>query len=323
MLRILLWIISFMTLTLTYNTVYARSFGDFLNEIKVQALSVGISEQTLNKTLPTIKYVAKSVELDRKQNEFTISFEKYQQNQLPMSRINKAVQFLRENKATFDKIENQYKVPRERIVALWAIESNFGGYTGNFHVPSVLATLAYDGRRAELFTNQLLDALKIIDKGHIESLAMTGSWAGAMGQSQFMPSSFLSYAVDFTKDGTADIWRAKPDVWASIANYLSTEGWDFGKPVMMPVSIPQGFVITENIEKEYHSLSEIRALGIQVNYTGNDNPLVKLIAPDRSINKQSFIVFKNFSVLMHWNRSYFFGLTAAKLGDMIRNAYGR
>jgi membrane-bound lytic murein transglycosylase B len=273
--------------------------------------------------LPTIKYVAKSVELDRKQNEFTISFEKYQQNQLPLSRINKAIQFLQQNKTTFDQIEHQYKVPRERIVALWAIESNFGGYTGNFHVPSVLATLAYDGRRAELFTNQLLDALKIIDKGHIESRAMTGSWAGAMGQSQFMPSSFLRYAVDFTKDGTADIWRAKPDVWASIANYLSTEGWDFDKPVTLPVTLPQGFVITENLEKEYHALSEIRAMGIQVAYAGNDNPLVKVIAPDRSLNKQSFIVFKNFSVLMHWNKSYFFGLTAAKLGDMIRNSYYR
>jgi membrane-bound lytic murein transglycosylase B len=261
------------------------------------------------------------VALDRKQNEFTITFEKYQQNQLPMSRVKKAVAFLRDNKSTFDIIEQKYKVPRERIVALWAIESNFGQHTGNFHIPSVLATLAYDGRRAELFTSQLLDSFKIIDKGHIEPKSMIGSWAGAMGQSQFMPSSFLKYAVDYTGDGTADIWRAKPDVWASIANYLSTEGWDFDKPVILPVTLPKGFIVTEKLEKEYHSLSELRGLGVDIHYTGNDNPMVKLIAPDRSVQKQSFIVFKNFDVLMHWNRSYFFGLTAAKLGDMIRSNY--
>lgn len=302
------------------NVASARSFGAFLTDIKVQALASGISERTLQKTMPTVRYVAKAVALDRKQNEFTITFEKYQQNQLPQSRVKKAVQFLKSNKATFDVIEQKYQVPRERIVALWAIESNFGQHTGNFHIPSVLATLAYDGRRAELFTNQFLDALKIIDAGHIEPKAMIGSWAGAMGQSQFMPSSFLKYAVDFTGDGTADIWRAKADVWASIANYLSTEGWDFKTPVSLPVRLPQGFIITEKLEKEYHSLSELRALGVNITYAGTDNPMVKLIAPDRSVSKQAFIVFKNFDVLMHWNRSYFFGLTAAKLGDMIRNA---
>jgi membrane-bound lytic murein transglycosylase B len=150
---------------------------------------------------------------------------------------------------------------------------------------------------------------------------MTGSWAGAMGQSQFMPSSFLNYAVDFTGDGTADIWRAKADVWASIANYLSTEGWDFNKPVTLSVTLPKGFIVTENLEKEYHTISELRMLGVNIGYTGTDNPMVKLIVPDRSIHNQAFIAFKNFDVLMHWNRSYFFGLTAAKLGDMIRHHY--
>jgi membrane-bound lytic murein transglycosylase B len=301
--------------------VSARSFYDFLNEIKVQALAKGISENTVNKTLPTIKFVQKSIDLDHQQSEFTVTFEKYQQNQLPISRIQKAVAFLKDNKEIFDAIEQKYHVPRERIVALWAIESNFGQNTGNFHVPSVLATLAYDGRRSELFTEQLLNALEIIDKGHIESAAMIGSWAGAMGQSQFMPSSFLKYAVDYTGDGTADIWRAKADVWASIANYLATEGWDFSKPTIMPVTLPHNFIITDALEKEYRPLSELRAMGIHVDYQRHDNPLVKLIAPDRSVNKQSFIVYKNFDVLLHWNRSYFFALTAAKLGDMIREAY--
>ena len=301
----------FLLIMIQISSGFARSFSEFLNEIKLQALSKGISENTLNKTLPTIKYVQKSITLDRKQNEFTITFEKYQENQLPNARIQKAVR----------TIENKYNVPRENIVALWAIETDFGRYTGNFHVPSVLATLAYDGRRAELFTSQLIDALTIIDKGHVQPKAMIGSWAGAMGQSQFMPSSFLKYAVDFTGDGTADIWRAKADVWASIANYLATEGWDFNKSVAIAVTLPKGFVITEALEKEYRPISELKQMGIQYNYQSSDNPLVKLIAPDRSLYKQSFIVFKNFDVLMHWNRSYFFALTAAKLGDKIRDAY--
>ncbi len=321
MVRFLHFCLTIFFLISKVNYTNARSFGDFLNEIKLQALTKGISENTLNKTLPTIKYVQQAVTLDRKQSEFTITFEKYQQNQLPMSRINKAVRFLTDNKAIFDKIEQQYQVPRERIVALWAIESNFGASMGNFHVPSVLATLAYDGRRHELFTSQLLDALTIIDQGHIQSASMRGSWAGAMGQSQFMPSSFLKYAVDYTGDGTSDIWRAKPDVWASIARYLSTEGWDFNKPTTLSVMLPVGFKVTEALEKEYRPLSELKAMGIQIPYNGNDNPLVKLIVPDRSVQKQSFVVFKNFDVLLHWNRSYFFALTAAKLGDMIRTAY--
>ncbi len=308
-------------------TLYAHSFDAFLNEVKIQALAKGISENTLNATLPTIKFVQKSIDLDRKQSEFTVTFEQYQQNQLPLSRIQKAVYFLKNNKETFDIIEQKYQVPRERIVALWAIESNFGQNTGNFHVPSVLATLGYDGRRSALFTEQLLNALEIIDKKQIESKNMIGSWAGAMGQSQFMPSSFLRYAVDYTGDGTADIWRAKADVWASIANYLATEGWALNKPTTLPVTLPNGFEITEKLEKEYRPLSELKAMGVTIHYgqnnSSNDNSMVKLIAPDRSVNKQAFVVFKNFDVLLHWNRSYFFALTAAKLGDKIRTEYNK
>jgi len=296
----------------------ARSFQNFLSQIKVQALSKGISEKTINKVMPTIHYVKKSITLDRKQSEFTLTFEKYQKNQLTKSRINKAVKYLRNNKKTFDIIERRYQVPREQIVALWAIESNFGTHMGKFHIPSVLATLAYDGRRAEMFTDQLLKALQIIDAGHITSKTMLGSWAGAMGQSQFMPSSFLSYAVDYTGDGTADIWRAKPDVWASIGNYLHTEGWKFGKPTKIPAILPPNFKITEDFEKNDRTLPALHQLGVKAFYRGNDNPAVRLIEPDRSSHKQAFVTFKNFYVLLHWNRSYFFALTAADLAEKIR-----
>lgn len=301
-------------------SVYARSFAEFLDHIKIQALSKGISEQTINKTWPHVKYVKKAVTLDRRQSEFTVTFEKYQQNQLPNSRIKKAVRFLKKNKATFDVIEKRYQVPREQIVALWAIESNFGKNTGGFHIPSVLATLAYDGRRAELFTKQFLDALTIIDQGHISAKGMIGSWAGAMGQSQFMPSSFLQYAVDYTRDGTADIWRAKADVWASIGNYLSTEGWRMGANVTMPVKLPKNFTVTEKLEKEYNSIAMLQKLGVQFPKSAPLYATAKLIVPDRSTQHQAFIAFKNFDVLLHWNRSYFFALTASKLAQKIKMA---
>jgi membrane-bound lytic murein transglycosylase B len=305
------------------NMAYSKSFTEFLDDIKIKAIAGGISEATTQNVISDIQYVNKAVELDRKQSEFTVTFEKYQQNQLPHSRVFKAVKFLKNNKQIFDALEAQYQVPRERIVALWAIESNFGQNMGNFHIPSVLATLAYDGRRAELFTSQLLDALKIIDAGHISSKNMKGSWAGAMGQSQFMPSSFLKYAIDYSKDGSADIWQSKSDVWASIANYLATEGWQMGQPTTVKATLPAGFVITESLEKEYRPLSEIKDMGITVHENVKDTTLVKLIAPDRSEQKQAFIIYNNFDVLLHWNRSYFFALTAAKLGDLIKAEYYR
>ncbi|MEM6602972.1 MAG: lytic murein transglycosylase [Pseudomonadota bacterium] len=294
-------------------------FRTYLAGVKVSALTKGLSETAIDQTLATVKYVPKAVKLDRKQNEFTISFEKYQNNQLPASRVKKAVSFLQTYKSTFDRIEQIYKVPREMIVALWAIESNFGQNTGGFHVPSVLATLAYDGRRRVLFENQLIHSMQIIQEGHVRPTQMKGSWAGAMGQSQFMPSSFLNYAVDFSKDGTKDIWRAKSDVWASIANYLQTEGWQFGKPKAVAVQLPIDFTYDEEIyAKHYRPLSEFKNMGVRLFENVSGNPNVKLIKPDRSTENQAFIAFENFDVIMHWNRSHFFALTVAKLADKIK-----
>ena len=294
------------------------SFQEFLNTLKVEALSVGISQETIERSFATIRFLPKVVALDKKQSEFTVTFEKYQQNQLPMSRVKQAVAYLRANKETFDIIETNYQVPREMIVALWGIESNFGRNTGGFHVLSSLASLAYDGRRHDLFKAELLDALRIIDGGHIAPQNMIGSWAGAMGQSQFMPSSFLKYAQDYTQDGSKDIWNAKADVWASIANYLRTEGWQMGQPTSVQAFLPVGFVYDETVEKNYRPLSDYLAMGVKLSSNVMGNPQVKIIKPDRSLTNASFVVFDNFYVILHWNRSYFFALTALALGDKIR-----
>lgn len=309
--------LTFATSSFAYD---ATDFRNYLSQVKIQALSQGISERTIDKVLTDVKYLPKVVKFDRRQSEFTVTFEKYQQNQMPASRVKKAVSYLRQFESTFDAIEQKYQVPREMVVALWAIESNFGRNMGNYHVPSSLATLAYDGRRREMFQDQLIKAIKIIDEGHITASNMRGSWAGAMGQSQFMPSSFLSYAVDHTQDGTKDIWRAKADVWASIANYLKTEGWQNGKPKSVKVILPENFDYNEDIEKTYRPLSDFQNMGVTLTENISGNPNVKLIMPDRSTEKQAFVVFENFYVILHWNRSYFFALSAAKLADKIKAA---
>ena len=297
-----------------------QDFQTYLQSVRVTALSKGVSPNAIDNTIRSIRYVPKAVALDRKQSEFTVTFEQYQKNQITAGRIKQAVSFLREFKSTFDMIESRYQVPREMIVTLWAIETNFGKNTGGFHVPSVLATLGHDGRRSDFFTQQLINAMQIIDAGHISAQNMQGSWAGAMGQCQFMPSSFLNYAVDYTGDGTKDIWNARGDVWASIANYLKTEGWQFGKPKYIQVQLPASFIYDENIEKNYRPLSEFVKMGVNIPYNTDMNMQAKLIKPDRSTTNAAFIVFKNFDTILHWNKSYFFALTGLKLSEDIKNA---
>lgn len=292
-------------------------FQKYLGEFKIKALSKNLPEKAIDATLKTVRFLPKVIQFDRRQNEFSISFEKYQSNQITTARIHKAQKYLKANRSAFDKIEKQFGVPREVIVALWAIESNFGRNMGSYHVPSSLATLAYEGRRREFFENQLMDAITIIHQGHISPLKMRGSWAGAMGQSQFMPSSFLSYAYDFTKDGTKDIWRAQSDVWASIANYLKTEGWQFNTPKAIPVILSPNMDPTL-LDETYRPLYAYKKAGIQLLENLSGEYEAKIIVPKRTKKDQAFLVFRNFDVIMHWNKSHFFALTVAKLADKIR-----
>jgi membrane-bound lytic murein transglycosylase B len=210
------------------------------------------------------------------------------------------------------------------ILALCGIETSFGTYTGSFNVIRSLSTLSHDLRRREFFTDELINALAIIDQGHVTANEMMGSWAGAMGQNQFMPSSFLNYATDFDKDGKKDIWSTLPDVFASSSNYLKESGWNddltWGREVMTSKSIPDNFITTSakeiNISK---SLSEWAALGI-FKKNGEKLPLrdiqAYLVYPEGEEGRK-FLVYENFKVIMKWNRSLFFGLSVGILSDMI------
>tara|TARA_B100001027_G_scaffold207192_1_gene171394 strand:- start:326 stop:1051 length:726 start_codon:yes stop_codon:yes gene_type:complete len=229
-----------------------------------------------------------------------------------------------EHKDLLSRIYNEFGVQPRFILALWGIETSFGTYTGSFNVIRSLSTLSHDLRRREFFTDELINALTIVDQGHITANEMMGSWAGAMGQNQFMPSSFLNYATDFDKDGKKDIWTTLPDVFASSSNYLRESGWNnnltWGREVITVKSIPDDLITTSakgiNLSK---SLSEWAALGV-LKKDGGKLPLrniqAYLVYPEGAEGRK-FLVYENFKVIMKWNRSLFFGLSVGILSDMI------
>ena len=235
------------------------------------------------------------------------------------SRVIKGRKLYRENKKLLDEISAKYGVQSRFIISLWGIETSYGKITGGFNVPHALATLAHDGRRSKFFRKELLNSLKIINAGHITYRNMKGSWAGAMGQSQFMPSSFLAYAVDYDGDGRRDIWSTKADIFASIANYLSKSGWNdeltWGRKVSLPQTFDNGIA---NI-KTFRKLNEWQNKGVRKE-SGADLPKADLSAalifPDSS-KEHPYLIYSNYNVILKWNRSRYFASAVGTLADMI------
>jgi membrane-bound lytic murein transglycosylase B len=202
-----------------------KPFALWVLELQQEARLNGISDGIFQQAMRGAEPMEKVIVLDRKQPESTMTMEEYLKKVVPQARIQRARKEYEANLPLLKAVSQRYGVQPEYIVALWAVESNFGERMGNYAIVHSLATLAYDGRRSAFFRKELLNALTILQQGHISVDAMLGSWAGAMGQCQFMPSSFLRYAVDYNGDGRKDIWQTREDVFASIANYLSSEGW--------------------------------------------------------------------------------------------------
>ncbi len=216
-------------------------FDLWLKELRAEAASRGVRASTIEGALDGVKLIPRVIELDRRQPEFTLTFRQYMDRVVPESRVKKGRQRLRENRALLEGIARKYGVQPRFIVAFWGIETDFGRLSGGFPVIPALVTLAYDGRRSAYFRGELLHALDILDKNHIEPMNMVGSWAGAMGQTQFMPSSFVAYAVDHDGDGRKDIWNSTADALASGANYLARQGWKGDQTWGRAVTLPDGF----------------------------------------------------------------------------------
>lgn len=297
----------------------SQSFDVWLKDIRGQAAAQGISQNTINAALYNITPIQRVIELDKKQPEGTKTFAQYKKMIVNENRVKKGRQLMKDHAQALQQAENKYGVPKQFIVALWGIETNFGSNTGGFKVIPALATLAWDGRRAEFFTKELMNALKIIDAGHISAAEMKGSWAGAMGQNQFMPSSFNAYAVDGNGDGRRDIWGTKLDVFSSSANYLKQNGWKtgerWGRRAQVPASFPESLV-GPKIKKP---LSYWASLGVKTYGGGalpNEDMMASIVAPD-GLGGEVYIVYNNYQTIMDWNRSTYFATSVGLLADKI------
>ena len=295
-----------------------EGFDDWLAILRADALAAGISEQTVSTALANVELREKVVKYDRNQPEFKLTYPIYLKKVVTAGRVSQGKRLWAENQDLLEEIGAHYGVQPRFIVALWGIESGFGRHTGGFSVINALATMAYDGRRATFFRKELIEALKIIDEGHIAAPNMKGSWAGAMGQCQFMPSSFRAYAQDWDKDGKTDIWTNKADVFASIANYLKNARWRDDLTWGRQVRLPDGFDGTDLAEQKIvKTMEEWRQLGL-TNLNGaplpNRNLSSRLVLPDGD-EAMAFIVYSNFDSTLRWNRSNYFALAVGALSD--------
>lgn len=302
------------------NAATPEGFQSWVSSFKSKARSQGISEQTLANAFNNSEFLPRVIELDQKQPESKITFADYRKRVVSADRINTGRAMLRQHQNILNRVSAAYGVQPQYIVALWGIETSYGKITGNFDVIDSLATLAYEGRRRDFFADELMNALKIIDQNHITASAMKGSWAGAMGQSQFMPSSFLSYAVDFNGDGRKDIWHTQEDVFASAANYLARSGWKgderWGRLVQVPSSFTDAMVDRNN----KRTLAEWARLGVRLP-DGSALPVVEgmtagLVAPD-GLSGPVYLSYDNYDTIMKWNRSTYFATSVGLLADAI------
>ncbi|MEQ1974464.1 lytic murein transglycosylase [Xenorhabdus sp. SGI240] len=296
-------------------------FPAYVALLKQQAREQGISEKTLDRAFANIHFIPRVIKADRNQPEKKVTLNDYLNRILPARKIEQGVKEYEDNHLQLKRISDKYGVPKAYIVALWGLESGFGKFQGKEDVISALSTLAFEGRREVFFIKQLLAALEIIENQYIDKdQALKGSWAGAMGQNQFMPTSYLTYGADGDSDGQIDIWNNKADVFASTANYLHKEGWRQGLPWGYAISLPTGFDIAlEGVKPEQgKTIAQWQVLGISSPHFAKLPANTKgwIVIPDDSAQR-AFWVTQNFRTLMHWNRSYYFALSVGMMADGI------
>ncbi len=296
-----------------------KPFAEWLVDLRAEASNKGIREEILSSALDNIKPVPRVIELDRKQPEFTLTFRQYMDRVVPNSRVQKGRKKLAENRALLEEVGKRFGVQPRFIVAFWGIETDFGRVTGGFKLIPALATLAHDGRRSKYFRKELLNALKILNADHIKAKDMVGSWAGAMGQCQFMPSSFLNFAIDYNGDGRKDIWSTREDVFGSAANYLSRSGWKRGWTWGREIRLPKGFKLELSGLNIRKPLSRWRALGIS-RMDGISLPDIEVEASvvlPAGYNGPAFLVYRNFRTILTWNRSILYAIAIGHLADRL------
>lgn len=300
------------------------SFEAWLAGARTEALSKGIRPATVSAALTGIQPIPRVVELDGRQPEFTQTFSRYLANVVTPARVNEGLAMMERQRPLLAALEKKYGVPGRFLVAFWGLETAYGKIPGDFPVVNALATLAYDGRRGAFFRAEMFNALTILDQGHIALDRMKGSWAGAMGNTQFMPSTFLKNAVDEDGDGRKDIWGDIPDALGSAANFLKNLGWDSARTWGREVSLPAGFdaslaSLDTDARETVKPLKEWARLGV-TRPGGGALPAqdvdAALVLPG-GVKGPAFLVYEDFRVIMKWNRSVSYALAVGHLADRL------
>lgn len=299
--------------------ITAADFSTCITTFEEKAQQAGISNKTITNSLAKAKLNTRVLELDRQQPEFTTTFADYFNRRVTDKRVEQGQALLVKHQVLLDRVAQQYGVPAQYLLAFWGLETNYGSYFGNIPVVDSLATLACDPRRSNYFTGELISALRILDEGAIQPNKMIGSWAGAMGHVQFMPSAFLKNAVDYDGDNKRDLWNSTPDAMASAAKFLQSLGWNASERWGREVKLPNNFPFLEAGLKNSKTLSEWSKLGVT---QADKTPLpvtdikASLLVPS-GYQGPAFLVYDNFNVIMRWNRSEFYALAVGHLADRI------
>ena len=326
--------IFFLLIFIFGNNVFAdenTEFNNWKKKFKVRSLENNISEQTFNLVMSNVKFLPKVIEYDRFQPEFYEDTKTYITKRSSDNKLKKGTNFYNSNENLINSIEKKYEVEKELLLALMGIETNFGTYVGKMDILSSLATLSYDKRRSEFFTNELLTLLKLIENNQIDYTTLYGSWAGAFGFFQFMPSTIKNYAIDYNKDKYIDLKNVE-DAYASAANYLNNIGWKNNSPCFYKISlntkIPKKFL---NVSaKKIQNRKKLKFFKKYINnysYLENLNQNIKvgIITPDKDIipNAETlnpaYVVFDNYEIVLKWNRSLRFALAVCTLKEKFEN----
>lgn len=297
-----------------------KNWTNWVSNVREEALAKGISARTFDEAFATIHEPSRKVKgLARSQPEHRLTYDSYLKTRVDSYRISMGRKQYQKNKDVLDSIGQKYGVDACFIVSFWGLETSYGTYMGNFPVINSLATLAYESSRPEFFRKQLFIGLKILDEGHVSLDKFKGEWAGASGQPQFLPSSWVEYAVDYDGDGRKDIWESRPDVWASIANYMKKNGWQTGEPWAVKVRLPNNFnkeLMGKSIIKPVHTWND---LGVRTEQGGTlpfSNLNASIVQPNGG---PVFLAYPNYKMILRYNNSIYYAGAIGYLADKVCN----
>ena len=313
---------------LNLNISYAQTFEQWKIDFKILAISKGISASTFDNVMRDAKFLPKVIEYDRYQPEFYEDTKTYISKRTSKKKVLTGLNYYKKNTKIINTIDQNFKIEKELLLALMGIETNFGSYLGKMNIISSLSTLSFDKRRSEFFTNELLTILKLIDNEIVDPNILYGSWAGAFGNFQFMPSTIEKYAIDYNNNNLIEL-KNNPDSFASAANYLNKMGWKRDAPCFKKVSlksnVPKKILNTSARKIKNKKKIKYYKKYINDNLDYDDNLKIAIITPDVDIvdnaknNDPAYIVFDNYELILKWNRSLRFGLAVCTLKDKFKN----